>query len=179
MVTERGTAVTIGKKCAGDPDNQRRKEERLSATHDNITLRKAMGEFSQNCLMNNNSLETICSTNFEFKQIPITIKQEKISHNTPVVTSMSGDVFTGEFSRSEDIILEDKQEEDRFIISTGYLGMICTRNTTNLNMTTNYQAMIDSGANVNLAPRSLAKKLGLPIIPHTDGRKIGTADFFF
>ena len=36
--------------------------------------------------------------------------------------------------------------------------------------------MVDSGGNVNLGPKQLAKALGCTIIPHTDGRKIGTAD---
>ena len=39
-----------------------------------------------------------------------------------------------------------------------------------------YKAMVDQGANVNLGPVRLAKALGLQIVPHTDGRKIGTAD---
>ena len=39
-----------------------------------------------------------------------------------------------------------------------------------------FKAMVDQGANVNLGPVRLAKALGLDIVPHTDGRKIGTAD---
>jgi hypothetical protein len=39
-----------------------------------------------------------------------------------------------------------------------------------------YKAMVDQGANVNLGPVLLAKALGLTILPHTDGRQIGTAD---
>ena len=35
--------------------------------------------------------------------------------------------------------------------------------------------MIDSGANINLAPVWLAEALGLHIFPHTDGRSVGTA----
>ena len=37
------------------------------------------------------------------------------------------------------------------------------------------QAMIDSGANVNIGPPALADKLQLAIVPHTDKRGIGTA----
>ena len=36
-------------------------------------------------------------------------------------------------------------------------------------------AMIDSGANVNLGPPSLATDLGLQLCPHIDTRQIGTA----
>ena len=39
-----------------------------------------------------------------------------------------------------------------------------------------FKAMIDGGANINLGPRRLAKALGLVIVPHVDGRRIGTAD---
>jgi hypothetical protein len=39
-----------------------------------------------------------------------------------------------------------------------------------------YKAMCDMGANVNVGPVRLAKMLELPIIPHVDGRRIGTAD---
>ena len=39
-----------------------------------------------------------------------------------------------------------------------------------------YKAMVDMGANVNVGPVRLAKALSLPIIPHIDGRRIGTAD---
>ena len=39
-----------------------------------------------------------------------------------------------------------------------------------------FKAMCDMGANVNVGPVRLAKALGLPIIPHIDGRRIGTAD---
>ena len=38
-----------------------------------------------------------------------------------------------------------------------------------------YLAMIDSGANVNIGPKWLAKALGLMVVPHKDSRKIGTA----
>jgi hypothetical protein len=43
-------------------------------------------------------------------------------------------------------------------------------------LTDQFKAMVDQGANVNLGPVRLAKALGLEIVPHTDGRKIGTAD---
>ena len=39
-----------------------------------------------------------------------------------------------------------------------------------------FKAMIDGGANLNLGPSHLAKALGLEIVPHVDGRRIGTAD---
>ena len=39
-----------------------------------------------------------------------------------------------------------------------------------------YQAMVDLGANVNLGPVRLARVLSLTVVPHIDGRKIGTAD---
>ena len=39
-----------------------------------------------------------------------------------------------------------------------------------------FSAMVYLGANVNLGPVRLAKALGLVIVPHVDGRKIGTAD---
>ena len=38
-----------------------------------------------------------------------------------------------------------------------------------------WQALVDSGANINLGPEWLAEAPGLGIVPHTDGRKIGTA----
>ena len=39
-----------------------------------------------------------------------------------------------------------------------------------------YDALMDSGANVVVAPVCLAQYLGLPITPNKDGRTIGTAD---
>ena len=39
-----------------------------------------------------------------------------------------------------------------------------------------FKGMVDLGANTGLAPPSLARLLHLPIEPHIDGRKIGTAD---
>lgn len=36
--------------------------------------------------------------------------------------------------------------------------------------------MLDTGATVPLIPTSCAERLGLPIMPHTDGRRVGTAD---
>ena len=39
-----------------------------------------------------------------------------------------------------------------------------------------YDALMDSGANVVVAPVCLAHYLGLPIPPNKDGRTIGTAD---
>ena len=63
-------------------------------------------------------------------------------------------------------------DELRFIISASNMD-IQTRPRSWEDM---YRAMVDSGANVNLGPKRLAKALGCTIIPHTDGRKIGTAD---
>ena len=45
-------------------------------------------------------------------------------------------------------------------------------NTANHNCCT--QAMIDSGANVNIGPPALVDRLQLAIVPHTDKRGIGT-----
>ena len=39
-----------------------------------------------------------------------------------------------------------------------------------------FKAMVNFGANVKLGTLSLGRALGLPIIPRTCGRKIGTAD---
>ena len=65
----------------------------------------------------------------------------------------------------------------RLVISASYMELLCNGAviTPGDRMNT-LKAMIDSGANINLAPSSLAKMLGLQITPHTDGRKIGTAD---
>ena len=57
-----------------------------------------------------------------------------------------------------------------FIISAGLFDAI-----TNTTATQCTQAMIDSGANVNVGPAALAEVLNLAIIPHTDKRGIGTA----
>ena len=39
-----------------------------------------------------------------------------------------------------------------------------------------WRAMLDTGATVTLIPMACAVKLGLQIMPHTDGRRVGTAD---
>ena len=57
-----------------------------------------------------------------------------------------------------------------FVISAGLFDFITT--TTNINCT---QAMIDSGANVNVGPKAFAEAMNMAIIPHTDKRGIGTA----
>ena len=71
----------------------------------------------------------------------------------------------------EIIVLEEPADE-RLIISACNMD-IQTRPTQAEEW---YKAMVDMGANVNLGPVRLAKALGLPIIPHIDGRRIGTAD---
>ena len=63
-------------------------------------------------------------------------------------------------------------DNERLVISAQSLHVIHDH----VELAHQYQGMIDSGANVNLGPVQLAKSLGLPIVPHTDGRKIGTAD---
>lgn len=61
--------------------------------------------------------------------------------------------------------------EERLIISASMMKVVDY----NVSIKIEYRAMIDSGANVNVAPLSLVKTLGLPLMPHTDGRSIGTA----
>ena len=58
-----------------------------------------------------------------------------------------------------------------FVISAGM--MQCITNTAHKAHCT--EAMIDSGANVNVGPITLAETLQLEMIPHTDKRGIGTA----
>jgi len=58
-----------------------------------------------------------------------------------------------------------------FVITAGLMKHI-TSTAANISFT---QAMIDSGANVNVGPVELANALHLEIIPHTDKRGIGTA----
>ena len=39
-----------------------------------------------------------------------------------------------------------------------------------------WKSMLDTGATVTLIPTAYAALLGLQIMPHTDGRRVGTAD---
>ena len=66
---------------------------------------------------------------------------------------------------------------ERLIISASVMELLCNNAVSSTTgKPTMIRAMIDSGANVNLAPVSLARTLGLHVTPHTDDRKIGTAD---
>ena len=56
-----------------------------------------------------------------------------------------------------------------YMVSEAYMNHLTTPSP-NMMM-----AMIDSGANVNLGPPSLATDLGLQLCPHIDTRRIGTA----
>ena len=65
---------------------------------------------------------------------------------------------------------------EKLLISACFMEMMCS---TTVEMTSDLimmlRAMIDSGANVNLAPYSLATVLGLPVTAESN-RRIGTAD---
>ena len=73
---------------------------------------------------------------------------------------------------AENDILSNRVEEERFVISACNINIRERART----LEDVYKAMVDLGANVNLGPVRLAKALGLQIVPHKDGRKIGTAD---
>ena len=77
-----------------------------------------------------------------------------------------------EFVDASQGLVGDGDSEFRFIISASNMD-IQTRPRSVADL---FRAMVDSGANVSLGPKRLAKALGCAIIPHTDGRKIGTAD---
>jgi hypothetical protein len=63
-------------------------------------------------------------------------------------------------------------ELERLVVSASVMKVILQE----VNSESSQKAMIDSGASVPLVPLQLAKLHVLVIIPHTDGRSIGTAD---
>jgi len=69
-------------------------------------------------------------------------------------------------------IINSEGDDKRLIISACNLNIAeSVHDTTDV-----FKAMVDLGANVNIGPLSLGRALGLQIMPHTSGRKIGTAD---
>ena len=64
------------------------------------------------------------------------------------------------------------ESNERFVISAATMSTIQCSSSEQQSL----QAMIDSGANVNLGPVWIAEALGLQIVPHTDTRQIGTAN---
>lgn len=76
------------------------------------------------------------------------------------------------YDKGVNVISMELEESEKFVISTCNMD-ICDKGQRFEDV---YKAMIDQGANVNLGPLRLAKMLGLLVVPHTDGRKIGTAD---
>ena len=84
-------------------------------------------------------------------------------------------------------MLEDVHEghHEKDASSVDLVAMSCDRSNEEMHQTFQWndvnvcfvvgEAMIDSGANVNLGPKWLVSALGLLLVPHTDSRKIGTA----
>ena len=62
-------------------------------------------------------------------------------------------------------------EQQQFVVSAGVMEAMQRRTEND----TKWRAMNDSGANVNIGPKWLAKELQLSIFPHLDARGIGTA----
>ena len=67
-------------------------------------------------------------------------------------------------------------DQDRLIISLCCLQAVMKKIATVQEYNNRFKGMVDQGANIGLGPPALASLLDLPIEPHTDGRKIGTAD---
>ena len=68
------------------------------------------------------------------------------------------------------------EQPEKLIIPASLMELICNSSVrTQVDIYIMLKAMIDTGANVNLAPIRLAKILGLHVQPHTDGHTTGTA----
>ena len=67
-------------------------------------------------------------------------------------------------------------EPDRLIVSLCCMQAVMKKITTVQEYNNRFKGMVDQGANIGVGPPALASLLDLPIEPHTDGRKIGTAD---
>ena len=81
----------------------------------------------------------------------------------------------GGSKKLNDVVHEVEQPE-KLIIPASLLELICNSSVrTQVDIYIMLKAMIDTGANVNLAPIRLAKILGLHVQPHTDGHTTGTA----
>lgn len=64
------------------------------------------------------------------------------------------------------------EDDEQFFIGAGMMQKL---KESLAETSTSSLAMVDSGANVNLGPKSLARALGLVMVPHADSRRIGTA----
>ena len=67
-------------------------------------------------------------------------------------------------------------EPDRLVVSLCCMQAVMKKITTVQEYNNRFEGMVDQGANIGVGPPALASLLDLPIEPHTDGRKIGTAD---
>ena len=72
--------------------------------------------------------------------------------------------------------IEMELEQDRLIISLCCMKAVMKKMTTVQEYNNRFKGMVDQGANIGVGPPALASLLDLSIEPHTDGRKIGTAD---
>lgn len=67
-------------------------------------------------------------------------------------------------------------QDSRLVVSMVMMDTVLKKADLQLHPEDWWCSMIDTGATVTLVPTSCAERLGLPFMPHTDGRKVGTAD---
>jgi hypothetical protein len=63
-----------------------------------------------------------------------------------------------------------------YIVSAVVMKAVVKKNSLQVHPTACWRSIMDTGATVTLVPPDCTHRLGLPIMPHTDGRRIGTAD---
>ena len=69
-----------------------------------------------------------------------------------------------------------KDQINQFLVSAATMDTVLNATDTTTMPLDIWKAMLDTGATVTLIPPACAKQLALPIMPHTDGRRVGTAD---
>lgn len=79
-------------------------------------------------------------------------------------------------SAGEQMELGTGSGESRLIVSVATMEAVLKKADLQSHPADWWRSMIDTGATVTLLPRSCAERMGLPIMPHTDGRRVGTAD---
>ena len=64
----------------------------------------------------------------------------------------------------------------RVVISAAVMDVVLAVSENSQMILDNWRAILDTCATVTLIPTNCAECLGLPIMPHTNGRRVGTAD---
>ena len=67
-------------------------------------------------------------------------------------------------------------ETNELVISAAVMDVVLAVSENSQMILDNWRAILDTCATVTLIPTNCAECLGLPIMPHTDGRRVGTAD---